>query len=189
MPLASKQISRNDDDERRWRELVAQSQQGDKRAYNTFLAEIFPFIINTVRPGLQNDDWAEEIAQEVLLSVHKSLHTYDNNRPLKPWLRSIIHFRKADLLRRHYGRKDDKKISLDAADFETDYVTDPAFAGELKDIEAGLGILSDRQREIVRLARIEGYSIEEIANRIEMSASAVKVTIHRSLKKIRTFLD
>ncbi len=48
--------------------------------------------------------------------------------------------------------------------------------------------LSQRQREIFILAKADGMPLAEIAERFDMSLSAVKVTVHRTLQKIRANL-
>ncbi|HBR69932.1 MAG TPA: hypothetical protein DEA55_11210, partial [Rhodospirillaceae bacterium] len=109
--------NRNAGQDEEWNGWAAAAQQGDKRAYAALLKGIAPFIRGMITGGLANADWADDIVQEVLISVHKSLHTWSPDRPFRPWLAAIASFRKADFLRRHYGARGDRKISLDDADF------------------------------------------------------------------------
>jgi len=171
-----------------WGALAAAAQGGDKRAYNQLLMEISVFSKSYVVKGLANADWAEDIAQEVLLSVHKALKTYSPDRPFRPWLISIIHFRRTDFLRKHYSKRDDKKVSIENIIFSSEHVTKPDFAGEYKDIEAALDGLPEKQRKVFQMIKIQGYSAQEVADEMGMSVSAVKVSAHRSLSKIRSKL-
>ncbi|MCB1563961.1 MAG: RNA polymerase sigma factor [Alphaproteobacteria bacterium] len=175
-------------EEERWREWAAQAQKGDKVAYNRLLKELFPFIRNRIAASLANSDWAEEIAQEVLISVHKSLKTYSPSRPFRPWLMAIVNFRRSDFLRRHYGARQDRKAGLDHPEFLRKYVTDPAHAGEYKDIEAALKSLPSEQRKVFEMIKIQGFTAQEAANKTGMSVSAVKVSAHRTMKKLKEIL-
>lgn len=175
-------------EEERWRVWAGQAQKGDKAAYNRLLKELFPFVCNRIAGSLADPDWAEEIAQEVLISVHKSLKTYSPSRPFRPWLMAIVSFRRTDFLRRHYGTRQDRKASLDHPEFLRKYVTDPAHAGEYKDIEAALGSLPERQREVFKMVKIQGLSAQEAASQMGMSVSAVKVSAHRAMRKLREIL-
>ena len=139
--------------------------------------------------SLSNQDAAEDIAQEVLISVHKSLASYSPDRPFKPWLMAIVNFRRTDYLRKHYAQRQDKTTSTDEnLEFEAANVTNSPHAGELKDIENALATLPDQQQRIFRMIKIEGYSAQEVANEMDMNESAVKVSAHRTMKKLQGLL-
>jgi len=168
-----------------WKDWAVAAQGGDKRAYSQLLSELAPFIKNMIIGGLANPDWADDIAQEVLLSVHKSLHTYSPERPFKPWVRAIVNFRKTDFLRKHYSSRGDKKTTLDNADFLASHVTNSPHAGELKDIEGALAGLPEKQRKVFKMMKIEGYTAKEVAGEMGMSVTAVKVSAHRTTNKLK----
>ncbi|MCL4678871.1 MAG: RNA polymerase sigma factor [Alphaproteobacteria bacterium] len=168
-----------------WRELAVKAQQGDQRAYAALLRDIVPFIRAVASGSLANPDWVDDLVQDVLVSVHKSLSTYSDDRPFKPWLSAIIQFRRTDLLRKYYKNRSNKTVGLDDLEFSAQHVTNPAFAGELKDIEAALADLPDNQRKVFEMIKIHGYSAQEVANEMGMSVSAVKVSAHRTMNKLK----
>ena len=172
-----------------WEQLATASQKGDKRAYQTLLKEIAPYIRNIAYKSVSNAEAAEDIMQEVLISVHKSLSTYSADRPFKPWLLAILNFRRTDYLRKYYAKRQDKTTTTEENyEFEAENVTNPDNIGELKDIENALSALPDKQREIFQLIKIEGYTAEEVANKMDMKVSAVKVSAHRTAKKLKGVL-
>ncbi len=168
-----------------WRELAIKAQQGDQRAYAALLRDIVPFIRAVASGSLANPDWIDDLVQDVLVSVHKSLSTYSDDRPFKPWLSAIIQFRRTDLLRKYYKNRSNKTVGLDDLEFSAQHVTNPALAGELKDIEAALADLPDNQRKVFEMIKIHGYSAQEVANEMGMSVSAVKVSAHRTMNKLK----
>lgn len=171
-----------------WSRLAAEAQAGDKKSYNHLLSEIFPYIRNSLVGGLANPDWADDIAQEALISVHKSLHTYSPDKSFKPWLMAIVNFRRTDFLRKHYAKRDDKQAPVEVLEFSKDYVTNPEHAGEYKDVEKALASLPEQQRKIFEMIKIQGFTAKEVANETGMSVSAVKVSAHRTTKKIQKIL-
>ena len=171
-----------------WEELAILSQSGDKRAYKQLLSEIAPYIKLRISGSLANPDWSEEIMQEVLISVHKSLKSYSADRPFKPWLNAITQFRRTDFLRKHYKNKSAKEASQENTDIFSDNVTHDSHAGELLDIEKALGKIPYKQRKIFKLMKIEGYSAVEVAEEMDMSVSAVKVSAHRTAGKLKEML-
>jgi len=132
-----------------------------------------------------NVDWVDDITQDILISVHKSLHTFSSDRPFRPWLMSIITFRKTDFLRKHYSRRGNMQTDLDDLSFQKNHVTNPTHAGEFKDIEKAMNALPDKQRKVFEMIKIKGYSAQEVANEMNMSVSAVKVSAHRTMKKLK----
>lgn len=166
-----------------WAALAKAAQEGDARAYNRLLKEIVPFLRRALLPGLADKAAVEDIVQEILISVHKSLKTYEPDRPFKPWLLAIARFRRTDYLRRHYNGQRNNNVSLEAADFEN--VTFSTGAGEYQEVEAALKELPKKQRDIFTRLKIQGYTAEEVAQQTGMNASAVKVSAHRTLKKLK----
>ena len=180
----SKNLSSNDE----WGALAQKAQGGDKQAYNQLLTALIPYIRNVLTPRLANIDWAEEITQEVLISVHKSLNTYSPEKPFKPWIMAIINFRRTDFLRKHYNKRDNAKTTLDDVDFQKSHVTNPQHAGEYKDVEKALEELPEKQRKVFEMIKIKGFTAQEVANETGMSVSAVKVSAHRTLKRLKQVL-
>lgn len=169
-----------------WEILAEKAQRGDKRAYHALLTEILPYIRNVLSKSISSIDGVEDIAQEVLLSVHKSLHTYSAERPFKPWLLAILNFRKTDYLRQYYAKREDKTASTtDNHEFDAENVTKSPHAGELKDIEKAISTLPKQQIRIFQMIKIQGYTAKEVANEMKMKESAVKVSAHRAMLKIR----
>lgn len=172
-----------------WGDWAVAAQEGNAKAYNNLLSEIAAFTRNFLLSRVANEDWADDITQEVLISVHKSLKTYSGDRPFRPWLMAIVNFRKTDYLRKHYSSRGDKQATLDDAEFTKSHVTKSDHAGEYKDIEKALDTLPEKQRKIFELVKIEGYTAKEAANEMDMSVSAVKVSVHRTAQKLKVILE
>ncbi|MFP4465354.1 MAG: RNA polymerase sigma factor [Alphaproteobacteria bacterium] len=176
------------DEDLSWEELAQRSQTGNRRAYTKLLNKVAVYTKKRLICGLANPDWVEEVVQDVLISVHKSFSSYSPDRPFKPWLSSIIHFRKADFLRKHYKAREVNRASQDVADIFEHHVTDNPHIGELKDMDGALASLPAKQRNVFKRMRIEGYSAAEVAREMKMSVSAVKVSAHRAAKRLQDSL-
>lgn len=171
-----------------WTNWAIAAQKGDKAAYHALLSDLSVYIRNVIVSGLANPDWADDVAQDVLVSIHKSLHTYSPDRPFKPWVTAIINFRRTDFLRKHYNKRQNVTTHLDDKNFLKNHVTIPAATGELKDIEAALNGLNEQQRKIFEMIKIQGYTAQEVAEVMGMSVSAVKVSAHRTQNKLKKVL-
>lgn len=175
-------------DDQQWQMWAEKAQGGDKRAYADLLKDVRGYTYNVLSGTLANPDWAEDIAQEVLVSVHKALPSYSPDRPFKPWLLSIVKFRRTDFLRKHYRHRQHEKTSLDDPSFVRTHVTNPVFAGEYQDVERALDGLPEHHRRSFMMMKIHGHSARDVADKLGMSVSAVKVSVHRTMKKLKDIL-
>lgn len=175
-------------DETRWATLIVAAQTGDKAAYSQLLNELYPYVRNVIAPRISQKDAIDDIAQEILISLHNSINTYDGERAFKPWLHAIITYRTYDYFRKHYKNNTYTFEDLDFTATPENYVTSIAHIGEYKDIEKALDSLSAKQRKVFELAKIQGYSMKEIATEMDMSESAVKVSVHRTLGKLKEMI-
>lgn len=171
-----------------WSNLAEAAQNGDARAYNRLLSDVAPYLRAILLPGLSDKNAVEDIVQEILISVHKSLKTYTPGRPFKPWLLAIANFRRTDYLRRHYAGQKQGLVPLEEADHIASPVTSTDGAAEYKDVREALDALPQKQRDVFTKLKLEGYTAQEVANQTGMNVSAVKVSAHRTLQKLKTML-
>lgn len=164
--------------------LMAAAQEGDQGAYQRLLEAVRPIVYAYVRKRLNANEAAEDVCQEVLLTVHRVRHTYTPERPFEPWLFSIARSRLIDHLRRI------KRIS--AIEVLTDTVPEVPQMGAETTLENALEILERLpagQREAFSMLKLEGLSTEEAAERVGITVSALKVRAHRAYKAIRKALS
>lgn len=153
---------------------------GDKLAYESVLKEITPLIRNFITKfNYKNLFDVDDLTQEVLIAIHQSSHTYQENRSFKNWVFAIANYKLKDELRKIYRRK---KISeVDFADVENVLFEEIEFDfQESPDLASLLYILKPKQQQVVRLLKIDCNSLEEAANKMQMTVSATKVLAHRS---------
>ncbi len=165
-------------------ELMRLAMAGSERAYSDLLRESARIVRPYLNKKLQKQDEVEDVVQEILFSIHKARHTYDGNRPYKPWLFAIAHFRLQDRLRKIYT--DPLRNAHDIDEMEIiaeENVTESAHDYELVDRE--ITRLPDKQSAILRLIHGDGYTAKEAAARLGMKESAVKVSAHRAYKILK----
>ena len=173
-----------------WDVLAAAAQGGDKRAYENLLKQISVYA-RRVLTGKVPDSALDDIVQDVLISVHKSLRTYSPERAFRPWLFAIINYRRTDFLRSHYAGRADKNVPLEDVDFflTAGPETGTGASGELKDVQNALNQLPEVQRRIFERVKVEGHAIRDVAAEMGMNESAVKMSAHRTMKKLKDLLS
>lgn len=168
--------------------LMRLALQGDKQAYADLLREAARLLRPFLSKRLRFEHEVDDVLQEILISIHKARHTYDGQRPCKPWLYAIARFRLQDHLRMHYA--DRLRQAEDIAEMENvlhDDVTETAISYE--SISGEIAKLPEKQAAILRLMHQQGYTAKETAQQMGMNESAVKVAAHRAYKVLRQRLE
>jgi len=168
--------------------LMRKSLEGDKAAYGDLLRETGNLLRPFLARRLSFESEVDDVLQEILISIHKARHTYDGERPYKPWMYAIAKFRLQDYLRSHYA--DHLRRAEDISDLENilhEDVTEPAISYE--SISGEVLKLPGKQATILQLMHQEGYTSKEVAAKLGMTESAVKVAAHRAYKVLRQKLE
>jgi RNA polymerase sigma-70 factor, ECF subfamily len=169
--------------EERLRELLVRGLGGDPVAYHAFLRDLSAHLRAFLRRRLAHfPDDIEDLVQESLLAVHNQRHTYDVEQPLTAWVHAIAKYKMVDLVRRRASRD----LLTEPLNDENDVFSsaDADAAEARRDVTKLLEELPDRQRLPILYMKLQGLSVVETARITGMSASAVKVGVHRGLKAL-----
>jgi RNA polymerase sigma factor (sigma-70 family) len=170
-----------------WAVWMRAAMAGDAGAYRQLLGSLAPHVRAVARSRCRSlgapEDEVEDLVQEVLITIHLKRGTWDQSRPIGPWVAAITRNRLIDVLRRR-GRRvtvpiEDVMDSLHAEDRTPELST--------RDVDSLLGRLKPQQRDVVQSISLDGNSIRETADRLHMTEGAVRVTLHRALKALAVF--
>jgi RNA polymerase sigma-70 factor, ECF subfamily len=174
------------DEERQAADLMRQAQAGVTEAYVELLIILTAVARRYARGRVGAVPWVDDIVQETLLTVHLARHSYDSARPFAPWFYAIVKSRLIDGLRRE--RRIASRETQDPAAAERSS-GDPDRGGLDADaVRRALQALPPRQRDIIESMKYRDQSVREIAHRLGLSESAVKVTAHRGYRVLRKLL-
>ena len=163
-------------------------QGGDKVAYASLLVLLTSVTRRFVRLRLGSVPWIDDVVQETLMAVHGARHTYDVGRPFAPWFYAVASSRMIDVLRRE-RRVTAREIAGDALpDQPPDRGGLRADDIDVEAIHAAVASLPGRQRDVIEGLKFHDQSVREVASRLNMTESAVKVTAHRGYRALRRLL-
>lgn len=172
-----------------WSALMAKAQDGDRDAYRSLLKQIEPYVRSIAARCFNRAADAEDVVQDVLLTVHAIRNTYDPKRPFGPWLTAIANRRIIDRLRRHTRQKS-REIEL-AAEHET-FAEAPANLDSTAPAELALAGAIDKlppdQREAIKMLKLKEMSLKEASQASGRSVAALKVATHRAIRNLRKLL-
>ena len=167
-------------------DLMRSAQAGDQAAYASLLVLLTSTTRQFARARLGAVPWIDDVVQETLLAVHRARHTYDPRRPFGPWFYAVASNRMVDVIRR------ERRVSArELAGDEVPEAVEPVTQRDDIDVEAihaAVASLPPRQREVIEALKFEDQSVREVAGRLHMTESAVKVTAHRGYQALKRLL-
>src|SRR3989475_11521252 len=164
--------------------LLAQRPRADRafeRMYKRHVGDVYRYALAVMR----NPADAEDVTQTTFLNAYRA-YTEKGNRPEKPqnWLIAIAHNVCRQRFRQSSRRPAEVAFEDDIADTLVD---DEALTGD--DIRRALSHLAFNQRAALVMRELEGRSYAEIAEILDLAASAVETLIFRARRALREQLE
>lgn len=175
--------------ERDWSALMAQSQDGDREAYRLLLQSILPYLRALARrAGLPGDE-VEDAVQDVLMTLHLIRHSYDPARPFAPWLAAVARHRIIDRRRRLVRRAlRESPLGAEAETLPALPTYLPETASEIRRMKTAIATLPPGQRQAIEMLKLKEMSLKEASAASGQSIPALKVAVHRAVKRLRSLL-
>jgi RNA polymerase sigma-70 factor, ECF subfamily len=179
--------------EQRWTEAMRAERRGEAVAYERMLKEVATALRRSLAPRLVRVGLGahetEDLVQEILIGLHGKRDTWDPERPFLPWLHAISRYKLIDFMR-HRRRDTRRLVDLPLEDWLE--IIEPA-ADEANcstwEVDRHLTVLSVSQRKIVRAIAIEGASVRNVARGLATSEGAVRMTLHRAIRRLLAIAD
>ena len=185
----------SDDDDLRVHLQVLRCQAGDERAFAELFARFAERTLRYLR-GLVGDA-AEDVHQEVWLSVYRGVAALADPRAFRTWLYRTTRHRAVDYLRRR--RRERELVADVAADaaIGREEAVDPADDDPLaaltpldaSGIAAALAALPAAQREVLVLRYQDGLSYAEIATVVGCSVGTVRSRLHHAKRRLHDVVE
>lgn len=167
-----------------WSDLMRAALGGDERSYRALLTALAPplraFAARALRSAGLDPAEAEDVLQETLLALHLKRQTWDPTSPLGPWVRAIARHKVVDAMRRR-GRKAEVPLE-DWEDVLVQELPDAALSD--REAQRLTDALRGRERDVVEAICLSGESVKQAGDRLAMSEGAVRVALHRGLKRL-----
>lgn len=168
-----------------WSGWIARAQEGDVEAYAKLLADLSPLIYGYVRKRVYDPAGVDDVYQEVLMTFHKALHTYQPDRPLSPWLFAVMRNAVWTALKRTH-RHTSREVPLD--DVHDVAWVEPSEEGLDDRLHRALEALPPENRQAVELLKLRDMSVSEAADQLGITKVALKVRAHRGYVQLRKLL-
>lgn len=178
-------------------ELIERAKGGDREALDALLhryqASIYRFGLRLCR----DEEDAEDIAQETMLAMARTIEGYRGDASLSTWLYAIARSHCIKKRRRSKFAPTEER-SLDDESFteakrlspEEDAPDESLIKREIeRALSEAIDSLGRDYREVVILRDVEGFRASEVSEILGISVSAVKSRLHRGRVAIRSALE
>lgn len=166
-------------------ELMLAVKEGDLDAlsplFEKYHVKLYNFFLHLTR----DRESSRDLTQNVFGRILKYRTSYDEKQPFKTWIYKLARNVHID----HYNKN--RYLSSDFEDVETLAGNERDAMNEMEDSERkeilreALDRLPVEQKEILELSRFQGLKYEEISKITGSSIPAVKVKVHRAIKKLK----
>jgi RNA polymerase sigma-70 factor (ECF subfamily) len=183
------------------KEVIMSCKAGDEKAFAEIVLRSQKRVFNIAYRMLGNLEEAKDLAQEVFISVFKSVRDLKEEIKFDAWLTQITlnHCRNRwkYLKRRQYFNSDslDDPIETDGGDMPR-AILDPSDNPETlyerkmiqQFIQRGLLKLKEDQRELIVLRDLQGFSYEEMGELLGLPEGTIKSKLHRARMDLKEIL-
>ncbi|UFT98523.1 sigma-70 family RNA polymerase sigma factor [Radiobacillus kanasensis] len=160
-------------------ELVKKAKEGDVQAYSDLVVKYSNAIYGTALSMTRDNHAAQDIAQEAFVKAWSSLSTIKDSRKFSSWLYMITKRLSLDLLRKSKPYEDiDQHPHLFDHSEKVDVIVQRKF--EKKSVWDAIYKLDEKNRQVIILYYISGFSAREISSFLDVSTRAVESRIRRS---------
>ena len=175
------------------RQLVRRAQASDKEAYEELVRRHQQRVFAVAGGILHRREDVEDIAQQVFLKAYFSLKRFDGRAAFSTWLYRITLNECWDLLRKKKVRPlmYESDLSEEQAQFVAESENTDSAGPDIRQrletrqrVERLLSGLDERDRAMLILKEVEGFSIEEIAEALGLNANTVKVRLFRARRRV-----
>jgi RNA polymerase sigma-70 factor (ECF subfamily) len=175
------------------RELVRRAQRGDQAAFEALVRKHQGRVFAVAGGILRTREDVEDVAQQVFLKAYFSIKRFDQRAAFSTWLYKITVNECWDLLRKRKVRP---------LVFEADLNEEQAHAYQSKEdghgntpdvserletreqLEQWLDCLEEKDRTMLVLKEVQGFTVEEIGGILGLNGNTVKVRLFRARQRV-----
>lgn len=167
----------------------------ESRALEELYDRYSPFLYTLIKKITPDEETAEKVLVDVFVIVWRKTFRFNfNNGNVYSWLVTLARNKAVDTLRRSRNSLSASQIYDD--DYE-DYFIIPTFPDDMDSldlntamslvpkIERALSKLTDTQKYVLHLAYYEGYTIDEIADKLSVPIETVRSKVMNALHNFR----
>jgi RNA polymerase sigma-70 factor (ECF subfamily) len=170
--------------------LVINCQMGDAEALQQLLTMWYPKLLRYASRQLGDKQKAQDAVQNTLEVVSKTIRKVNDPAAFAKWVYQILHYKGVDIIRNK--QKHDKLCSEYSQSLENAWQKNQLEPSNIlvdTEFEQLLVGLAPDLYQLVHLHYLEGFSMSEIGELLDMPAGTVKSRLHQARNILRNNLS
>jgi|TARA_R110002096_G_scaffold435770_1_gene662593 RNA polymerase sigma-70 factor, ECF subfamily len=168
------------------------------KGWRDVLAQYGPGLLGYAKRMLGDRATAEDVVQEALLSVYKTIDNFDGRCSIKSWLYRAVRNRSIDEIRRarrfidvgeegveNYFKESDGHWRDDCFEWDGHAARELDYKKLIKRVHKEIDKLPHLHREVLLLKEIEQLESAEICAALDINAGNLRIRIHRARSALR----
>ncbi len=181
-------------------ELLQRLRNGDQTSYKNLVETYWDELHFLANRLVTDESVANDCVQETFIKAITKIDSFEGRGSLRAWLHQITVNEALTVLRKITARKEESldNIMLDfdeTGHYRESYTGHPVSLEVLQEsievkrhLQQSIDKLPDNFRLILILRDFEGYSTNEVAEKLNMTEQNVKVRLHRARLALRNLL-
>lgn len=163
--------------------------QGDERIFEQVFRKYYGGLCTYGRSILQDADEAEEIVQNVFVSIWEKRQEIEITQSLKSYLYRAVHNHCLNRIKHLKVRDEHQQYAVHYQEFSYESVSQTVYKNELEQqLAVAIGKLPEQCRIIFKMSRFDELKYQEIADQMGLSVKTIENQIGKALKILRTEL-
>lgn len=170
-------------------EIIGAIREGNERIFEETFRKYYQSLCNYANSILKETDEAEEVVQNLFLSIWEKRSDLEISISLKSYLYRAVHNHCLNRIKHLKVREEYQQYAVNFYDASYESVGQTVIKNELETkIEEAIRKLPEQCRLIFRMSRFEELKYHEIAEQLELSPKTVENQIGKALKILRVEL-
>jgi RNA polymerase sigma-70 factor, ECF subfamily len=169
-------------------QLAKRVQQGDAAAFDALVCRHLQRAFGVALRLLGQREDAEDLVQEAFMAALQKIDSFDTQREFSPWFYRILVNRCLNA-RKSRSRRSTVDLPGETASSVPSPLVDAERAELRRHLKTAMLALPERQRTIVTMFDLEGFSSPEIAEVLGISDGTVRWHLHQARRVLREALE
>ncbi|MFY7910107.1 MAG: RNA polymerase sigma-70 factor, partial [Emticicia sp.] len=170
-------------------EIIGAIREGNERIFEETFRKYYQSLCNYANSILKEMDEAEEVVQNLFLSIWEKRSDLEISISLKSYLYRAVHNHCLNRIKHLKVREEYQQYAVNFYDASYESVSQTVMKNELETkIEEAIKKLPEQCRLIFQMSRFEELKYHEIAEQLELSPKTVENQIGKALKILRVEL-
>lgn len=168
-------------------DLMAELSKGEKLAFDELYNRYAGILFGYFNKMLWRDrEKAEDLVHDIFAKIIVTPDAFDVTRSFKTWLFSVA----CNMCKNEYKRKEVRKNTVLGVDNYHSVKSDDNVFNEVQNnmfmsaFDKGIAQLDDKHRDVFALRHLQGFSLKEIADVLEINEGTVKSRLFYATKQL-----